>query len=333
MTSHGNGRDEHTNERHLDDRALRFALIFPSLLAIGLIAGGLMMAAKLPGGAVLPWGGDPVSIPVFLAVGAATILLVGAGVGSFGARTTLPRTLRRIVLGVAMALQLSACTLFAAALLGQSGEGTLPAVRVDGYVLLMGCGLAAAMGVVLALTFKPDEQWTAVDDQALAAMLLAEEDPQAAHDQLAYFLHPRSSVIIMILLIAVLPGAFLALISPWILLALVAAALVTIAMLCATVQVDRERLSVKIIGAIPVVVTPCQGVDAAVSLDIVAGDYGGWGLRKHSGSATYLVSSGAAVVLRMNDGGKVVVGAPNLDAADELSEILNRRAGKTPQQR
>lgn len=331
MTS--DGRNELRNERHVDARAMRFALVFPLLLAIGLIAGGLMMTAKLPGGAVLPWGGDPVSMPVFLAVGAAVILLVGAGLGSFGARTKLPRTLRRILLGVAMALQLAACTLFAAALLGQAGEGSLPSVRVDGYVLLMGCGLAAAMGVVLALTFKPDEQWTSADDQALAALLVAEEDPQAAHDQLAYFLHPRSSVIIMILLIAVLPGAFMSLISPWILLALVVAALATIAMLCATVQVDRERLSVKILGVIPVLLTPCQGVDAAVSLDIVAGDYGGWGLRKHSGSAAYLVRSGAAVVLRINDGGKVVVGAPNLDAADELSEILNRRAGKTPQQR
>lgn len=331
MTS--DGRDELTHERHIDARALRFALIFPLLLAVGLIAGGLMLAARLPGGAVLPWGGDPVSIPVFLAIGTATILVVGAGLGSFGARTTLPRTLRRVLLGVAMTCQLAACTLFAAALLGQAGDGALPAVRVDGYVMLMGSGLAAAMGVVLALTFKPDEQWTSVDDQALAALLTAEEDPQAAQDRMAYFLHPRSSVIFMILLVALLPGIFLALISPWILLALAAAALATIAMLCATVEVDRERLMVKILGFIPVLVAPCHSVDAAVSLDIVAGDYGGWGLRKHSGSATYLIRSGAAVVLRMNDGGKVVVGAPHLDAADELSEILNRRAGKTPQQR
>lgn len=331
MTS--DGRNELRNERHVDARAMRFALVFPLLLAIGLIAGGLMMTAKLPGGAVLPWGGDPVSMPVFLAVGTAVILLVGAGLGSFGARTKLPRTLRRILLGVAMALQLAACTLFAAALLGQAGEGSLPSVRVDGYVLLMGCGLAAAMGVVLALTFKPDEQWTSADDQALAALLDAEMDPTAVNDQMAYFIHPRGSVIMMILLAAILPGSLLTLLSPWILLGLGVAALLVIAMLCATVQVDRRALVVKILGLVPVLVAPCEGVDAAVSLDIVAGDYGGVGLRKHSGSATFLARSGAAVVLRMNDGGKVVVGAPNLDAADELSEILNRRAGKTPQQR
>ncbi|MGP9501752.1 hypothetical protein ACT3TS_06010 [Specibacter sp. AOP5-B1-6] len=327
------GSRDSSTERHLDARALRFALIFPVLLSAGLVVGGLLIGPQLPDGVVLPLGGNPVPLATFLVVGGAGILLLGAGIGSFGAQTTLPRTLRRILLGVAMALQLTVCTLFAAALLGQSEGGGLPAVRVDGYVMLMGSGLAMAMGVVLALTFKPDEQWTPADDQALAAMLDAAEDPAFASDRLAYFLHPRGSVIMMILLAAVLPGALLALLSPWILLALVLAALLVIAMLCATVQVDRRQLTVKLLGVIPAISAPCEGVDAAVSLDIAAKDYGGWGLRRHSGSATFLTSSGAAVVLRQNDGGKVVVGAPNLDLADELSEILNRRAGKTPQQR
>lgn len=327
------GSHDTSRERHLDARALRFALIFPVLLAAGLVVGGLLVAPQLQGGVVLPLGGNPVPLATFLAVGAASIVLLGAGIGSFGAQTALPRMLRKILLGGAMALQLVACTLFAAALLGQAGGGGLPAVRVDGYVMLMGSGLAMAMGVVLALTFKPDEQWTPSDDQALAAMLDAAADPAAASDKLAYFLHPRGSVIIMILLAAVLPGALLALLSPWILLALVLAALLGIAMLCATVQVDRRQLTVKLLGFIPALAAPCEGVDAAVSLNVAAKDHGGWGLRRHSGSATFLTNSGAAVVLRQSDGGKVVVGAPNLDLADELSEILNRRAGKSPEQR
>ncbi|AIY00669.1 hypothetical protein ART_1070 [Arthrobacter sp. PAMC 25486] len=321
-----------STERHLDARALRFALIFPALLSVALVAGGLMVGSQLPHGVIPPLGGNSVPLTVFLAVGVASILVLGAGIGVFGARTSLPRTLRRILLGVAMALQLGACTLFAATLLGQAGGGQLPAARIDGYVLLMGSGLAAAMGVVLALTFKPDEQWTQVDDQALARLLDEEEDPTAANDQLAYFLRPRGSVIMMVLLVAVLPGALLALLSPWILLGLVVAALLAITMLCATVQVDRRALTVKILGIVPVLIAPCEGVDAAVSLDVVAKDYGGGGLRKHSGSASFLARSGAAVVLRESDGGKVVVGAPNLDLADELSEILNRRAGKMPRQ-
>lgn len=325
------GHDSPT-ERHLDARALRFALIFPALLSMALVAGGLMVGSQLPHGVIPPLGADPVPLTVFLAAGVAVILVLGAGIGSLGARTTLTRTLRRFLLGMAMALQLGACTLFAATLLGQAGGGELPPVRIDGYVLLMGSGLAAAMGVVLALTFKPDEQWTTGDDAALARLLDEETDPAAANDQLAYFLRPRGSVIMMIVISAVLPGLLLTLLSPWILLGLVVAALLAIAMLCATVQVDRRALTVKILGIIPVLVAPCEGVDAAVSLDIVAKDHGGAGLRKHSGSASFLARSGAAVVLRQSDGGKVVVGAPDLDLADELSAILNRRAGKTPHQ-
>ncbi len=326
------GSHDSAGQRHIDTRALRFALIFPVLLAVALVAGGLLVGGQLPHGVLLPWGGSALTLPVFLAVGAGTIIVLGAGIGCFGARTTLPRTLRRVLLGLAMALQLAACTLFAAALLGQAGQGVLPAVRVDGYVMLMGSGLAAAMGVVLALTFKPDEQWTSSDDAALAQMLDEEADPTAANDQLAYFIHPRSSVILMILLAAVLPGALLALISPWILLGLVVVALVTIAMACAVVAVDRQQLTVKALGFATVLAAPCEDTMAAVSLEISARDYGGWGLRRQSGSVSYLAYSGAAVVIRQNDGGRVTVSAPNLDVADALSEILNRRAGKSPQQ-
>lgn len=327
------GSHDSSPGRHLDVRALRFALIFPALLSAALILGSVLIAAQLPDGVVLPWGGSPVTIPVFLAVGVVAILVLGAGLGSQGARTALPRTLRRVLLGIAMALQLSAFTLFVATLLGQGQHDGLPTTRVDGFVLLMGCGLAASMGVVLALTFKPDEQWTQADDTALLRMLETTRDPGEATDRLSYFLHPRSSIILMILLVAVLPGAFLALISPWILLAMVLCALVVIALLCATVTMDRTGLEVKILGLVPVLLVPCQNVAAAVSLDIVARDYGGWGPRSHSGTATFLSYSGAAVVLRLEDGGKAVVSVPSLDLADELSALLNRRAGKTPQQR
>ena len=327
------GRHDSSTEHHLDARALRFALIFPVLLSAALIFGNVLISAQLPAGVVLPAGGDPVAVPVFLSVGVAAIMVTGAGLGSQGARTTLPRTLRRILLGAAMTLQLSAFTLFVSALLGQGARGGLPPERVDGFVLVMGCGLAAAMGVVLALTFKPDEQWTPADDLALAQLLVDQNDPTEANDRLGYFLHPRSSVILMILLAGVLPGAFLALISPWLLLATVLVALLIIASLCATVIMDRTGLAVKVLGLVPVLVVPCHFVDAAVALDILARDYGGWGPRRHSGSATFLSYSGAAVVLRLDDGGMAVVSAPTLDVADDLSVILNRRAGKSPHQR
>ncbi len=322
---------EDSNERHIDARALRVAIIFPVLLSLGLVGGGLLLARSLPRGAELPLGGGPLPLPVFLAVAVAVTLLLGIGVGAFGAWTTLARNLRRALLGTAMALQLGSITVFAAALLGQSAEGGAAAQRVDGYVVLMGCGLAAAMGLVLALTFKPDEQWSGADDEALAEMLELEEDPTVSNDRLVYAIHPRSSVVIMILLAGILPGAVLTVVSAWFLPAFVAAAVLAIGALCATVHVDRRRLAVKLAGLLPVIVMACTDVEAAVSLDIKAGDYGGWGLRKHSGSESFLAFSGAAVVLRCVLG-RVVLSAPNLDTADDLAAILNRRAGKRPGQ-
>lgn len=321
-----------THERRMDARALRFAIIFAVLLSAALLLGGFLIRAQLPHGVVPPLGGSPLPVPTFLGIGVVLILLLGAGLGSQGARISLPSTARRVLLGVAVALQLGVFTLFVATLLGQGAQGGLSPVRVDGFVLLMGCGLAAAMGVVLSMTFKPVEQWSAADDRAMEQELEAEKDPTASNDKLAYFLHPRSSVVIMILLTGILPGTFLALINPWIFVAAAVLALLVVGMLCATVEVDRAQLSVKLLGLVPVLIAPCEGLDAAVSLDIVAKDYGGWGLRKHSGSATFLTHSGAAVVLRQRDGGRVVVSAPDLDIADDLAQILNRRAGKAPGQ-
>lgn len=323
---------ENSKERRIDARALRFAIIFPVLLCLGLVGGGLLLARALPDGAELPTGGGTLPLPVFLAVAVAVTLLLGIGVGGMGARTTLPRNLRRVLLGTGMALQLGSVTLFAAALLGQSGQGGAAAQRLDGYVVLMGCGLAAAMGVVLALTFKPDEQWTGTDDAALAEVLELEADPTVANDRLVYAIHPRSSVVVMILLAGILPGAVLTVVSAWFLAAFVAAAVLAIGALCATVHVDRRRLVVKMAGVVPVIVTACTDVEGAVSLDVKAGDYGGWGLRRHSGSESFLAFSGAAVVLRTVQAGRVVLSAPNLDAADDLAAILNRRAGKRPGQ-
>ncbi|GAA5230119.1 hypothetical protein [Arthrobacter cryoconiti] len=327
------GSHDSSTERHQDLRALRFAVIFPVLLCLGMVVGGIILSPQLPDGVVLPTGGDPLGLPAFLAVAVAVTLVVGIGVGSQGARTVLSRTTRRILLGLAMALQLASSAVFSAALLGQSAPGPAHADRVDGYVVLMGTGLAAAMGVVLALTFKPDEQWTSSDDAALAAILEHEKDPTAIKDQYQYVLHPRSSVIIMILLAGVLPGALLAILSPWFLLILPLAALLVVAGLCATVRTDRSQLSVKLAGVLPVITVPCTEIEGALSLDIVAKDYGGVGLRRHSGRESFLPTSGAGVVLGLTHGRRAVVGAPTLEAADELAIILNRRAGKTAGQR
>lgn len=316
-----------------DKRALRFAIIFPILLCLGMVAGGFLLRSELPGGVELPTGGGKLPLPVFLGIASAVTLVVGIGIGMQGARTRLSTVTRRLLLGLAMTLQLSTSALFSAALLGQLANPGHSEQRVDGYVVLMGCGLAVALGVILALAFKPEEQWTSADDAALAAELERESDPQAAKDRLSYWSHPRSSVVIMILLGGLFPGGLLSIITPWFLLGFALLAVAAVAFTCALVSVDRTALTVKLAGLIKVIEVPCENVQGSVSLDIKAGDYGGWGLRKQSGKEQFLAASGAAVVLRTVSAERVVVSAPSLDVADELSAILNRRAGKDPSRR
>ncbi|WP_125612521.1 hypothetical protein [Specibacter cremeus] len=319
--------------RRVDRRALAFAIGFPVALAIAFVISGLFLAGGLPHGVVLPVGGNPLPVGVYLPVGGIVVAGVGAGIGTQAARTVLPRQLRRILLGLSMTVQLALCSLFGAAMVGQTGGPGLPPQRVDLQVLATGCGAAVALGVVLAMTFKPDEQWTPADDAAFERALESDHNPQAAADRLEYWTRPRGTVITMILLCGVFPGALLSVLTPWLLLAATVAAVFVVGFLSALVGVDREGVSVKLAGVVPVITVPSTDVVAAVSLDVAARDYGGWGLRKHDGSATFLASSGAAVVLRLDGGRSLAIGAPDLDVADAAAAILNRRAGKAPQEK
>lgn len=100
--------------------------------------------------------------------------------------------------------------------------------------------------------------------------------------------------------------------------------------LTALVEADRVGVRVQLAGVVPVMNAACVDIDGAVSLNVSAGHHGGWGLRHHSGSASFLAASGAAVVVRRTDGTSLVIGAPELDTADTLEALLNRRAGKRP---
>ncbi|WP_427018150.1 hypothetical protein ACQCSX_06050 [Pseudarthrobacter sp. P1] len=310
----------------LDKRALRFAIGFPLALALAFFAAGFTFHNEVPQGVVLPTGGYPLALPAYLAVGAGAIALAGVGISSQGARTVLPRLLRRIVMGAGMSIQLTIAALFASALAAQAGTSEAPSQRLDATVLAMGSGAAVALGVTLAMSFKPDEQWTRADDAELGRVL----DPALAADSVEYWVHPRSSVVIMILLLGILPAMFLGLLSPWLGVASVAAALIAIGALSALVTADRSGVKVRLAGLLPVMGAACVDMDAAVALNVSAGRHGGWGLRHHSGSASFLAASGAAVVVRLNDSTSLVIGAPNLDTADVLEALLNRRAGKRP---
>jgi hypothetical protein len=315
-----------TDNDHLDTRALRFAIGFPVLLAALFVVAGLLLRDDVRLGVVLPWGGDALPIGAYLAVAAAVIAGVGLGIGTQAARTRFPAVLRRVLLAGATGAALLLTTLFASDLVGQAGSGGAPRARLDSIVLAMGSGASLALAVVLGFAFKPDEQWTRRDEEAL----LLELDPDLARDLQAYWLHPRSSVIIMILLAGVFPGALLALLVPWLGVLLPVLAVLLLLFLSARVVADRSGVTVRIAGAVPVLRLRVAALEAAAPTVVTAARYGGWGFRRRSGSVSYLAASGPAVVVRLRGGGAAVIGAPSPETADSLAALLNRRAGRDP---
>ncbi|MCU1571954.1 MAG: hypothetical protein JWO93_36 [Micrococcaceae bacterium] len=315
-----------TGNDHIDVRALRFAIGFPVLLAALFAVSGLLLRNDVRLGVVLPWGGDALPIGGYLAVAAVLIAVVGTGIGTQAARTRLPAALRRVLLAGATGVALLLTTLFASDLVGQAGRSDTPRVQFDSIVLAMGSGASLALAVVLGFAFKPDEQWTRRDEEALQYEL----DPDLARDRQAYWLHPRSSVVIMILLAGVFPGALLALLQPWLGLLLPVLAVLILLFLSARVEADRSGVVVRIAGAVPVLRLRALAIEAAAPTVVTAARYGGWGYRRRAGSASYLAASGPAVAVRLSDGGGAVLGAPDAETADNLAALLNRRAGRDP---
>lgn len=312
----------------IDARALRFALGFPLVLGLSFGVAGFTLRGEVPHGVVLPTGGGPLPIFGYLAVGAGVIAVIGWGIGTQAARTVLPGTGRRLILGLAVAVDFFLAALFASALVAQAGTTEPPSPRVDSIVLATGSGAALALGVVMAAIFKPDEQWTSRDDAALTLAL----DPELARDRLAYWIHPRSSVVVMIALAGALPGALVALALPWLGALIFVLALALIAFLSARVDASRAGVHVFIAGVLPVINCSSTAVLGAAAAEVRARNYGGWGFRRHGPSSTYLAASGPAVVVRLTNDGGSVIGAPDDDRAEALAELLNRRAGRAAEQ-
>ncbi|HEY8295645.1 MAG TPA: hypothetical protein VIG41_09930 [Micrococcaceae bacterium] len=307
-----------------DGRTLRFAVGFPIVLAAAFSLAALTFRGLVPRGIVLPIGGTAVSFWVFTAISAAAILTVGLPVAIRAARTTVPPLGRRLLLGVAIGCDLLVTALMAASLVAQADTPEAPSARIDPFVFAAGSGAAVALGFVVALAFKPEEQWSRRDQRALALAL----DPALAADSMTFWIHPRSSVALMILLAGVLPGVLLAVLLPWLGALVVLLALVALAVLSARVDARRDGAEVSVAGLVRTIRIEPAGLLGAAAAVVEARLYGGWGPRRHGTSGSFLAASGPAVVVRMHDGGSYVIGAPDEDAADRLAELLNRRAGE-----
>lgn len=314
----------------LDFRALRFAVVFPLLLAVGFVVCAQMLRNNLPSPVAVMWNADGGSsfapFGAYVGGGAALIVFCGWAVFLQAVSITRPVVMRRVMMGLGLMVSLFITTVVAAGLVGQSGVPDARESHVDGIVLAMGSGAALALGVVMMFAFKPDPRWTREDDVALQEELRLLEDPDLARDTLRLWVHARSSVFVMIVVSALFPAALIAVAVPWLGALVAVAALVGAGFLFARVRADRGGLQVFAGGIVRVLTVPAVDIAAAAPAVVKAADYGGWGWRHHDDATAMLVGSGPAVVVRKLNGGRVALSAGTQASADKLAGVLNRAA-------
>ncbi|MEV7604549.1 hypothetical protein AB0N65_03805 [Paenarthrobacter sp. NPDC089322] len=314
----------------LDLRALRFAVAFPLLLALGFAVCAQMLRNDLPDPVAVMWNPDGGSsfAPFGAYVGGGAALIAFCGWAAFlqAVPISRPVVMRRVMMGVGLMVSLFITTVLAAGLVGQTGLDDARSSHVDPIVLAMGSGAAVSLGVVLMFAFKPDPRWTREDDAALELERLRAADPDLSRDSLRLWVHARSSVFVMIIVSALFPAALIAVAVPWLGALVAAAALVGAGFLFARVRADRGGLQVFAGGIVRVLAVPAVDIDAAAPAEVKAADFGGWGWRHHDDATAMLVSSGPAVVVRKLNGRRVALSAGTAATADKLAGILNRAA-------
>ncbi len=323
-----------------DTRALRFAMGFPLVLGLAFVICAFLVRADLPEPLAVGWGdGGPVAFAPFgTVVGAGAALIVLAGWAALAQAVPLsrPARMRRTMMGAGLALTLFIATVLAALLVGQLGLPDARGSRVDASVLALGSGAALALGIILGFVFKADERWSVDDDRALDAAVQQQLDPELAADTCTRWVHARSSVFVMVGIAAILPGALISIVLPWLGLLLAAVAVLAATFLVARIRIDRSGLRVYAGGFLRVIEVPAADIATATAQDVSAANFGGWGFRVHAGTRTMLVSSGPAVLIECGGGRVAAVSGGTAETAESMARTLARvaararRPGDTP---
>ncbi|CAN7410291.1 hypothetical protein [Arthrobacter sp. LjRoot14] len=316
----------------VDARALRFALVFPVLLAAAFVVCALLIRPDIPDPMAVRWteagpaGFAPFS--AFVTFGGLIIALVGWLVLGQAVPLSRPAVMRRLMMGAGLTVSLFVTTVLAAVLVGQAGIADVREARVDMTVLALGSGAALPLGVIMGFVFKADERWSVDDDRAVRQALDREIDPELAADSVRLWVHARSSVFVMLGVASLFPAALISIAVPWLGALLVALAVLAAAFLFARVIVDRSGLRVFAAGFVRVMQVPASAISSATPAVVRAADYGGWGYRHHGGTTAMLVSSGPAVVVNRADGKKVAISGGSADSAERVAAVLSRVAAR-----
>ncbi|WP_285724346.1 hypothetical protein [Psychromicrobium xiongbiense] len=320
---------------HFDRRFTGFGLGFPWAVAFCFAAVALIARRTVPDPLGLHWAGAHADVTLgftgFVMLMTVAIGVCGSVCGLLAGLRRIPRAVRRVLMGAVVAVSLWLATLGAAVLMGQQGLATADGGGADAVVFALGSGAALALGVVMIFVYQPPQLWGARDDAALAAEL-ASEPPESPAE---YWLHPRASTVVFLLLIMLLPGSLLALASLWLALGLVLLIVIVLFLLVARVTLDgstvpHPALTVWVGGVLPVARVRLDDVLQHELGDQRLWESGGPGLRLHTGWRTqpgvqFLVVNGTALRLTGRDGGQLLLGVPDSASAQNVLSSLKRR--------
>ncbi|GAB3284838.1 hypothetical protein GCM10027449_29240 [Sinomonas notoginsengisoli] len=314
-------------EKTWDRKALRFAIGYPLLLAVGFGLASLTFRERVPRPMAWMWNADGgrafVPYAGYILIGAALVAVVGALLCLQAALLKRPPISRKIFMAGGVGMSMFLTTVLASGLVGQDGVADARDSHPDPIVLAMGSGATVAFAVVMLFAFKPDEQWSPRDQEALLDVL----DPERAAATFTYWAHARSSVFVMLGIIGISVSLLLLVVSPWISLVLTLAAVVAAGSLVARVSVSPEAVGVFLAGILPVLrFEPAHVLRAEFEI-VAARNFGGWGYRRKDRTVSVLVASGEAVDVILDDGRQATFSGRDGDTGRRVVAVLRAASG------
>ncbi|WP_052663651.1 hypothetical protein [Psychromicrobium lacuslunae] len=319
-------------EQRFDRRFLGFGIGFPWAVAFCFAAVALFLRRGVPEPMGLHWDGSDadltISFPAFVVCTAIAIGVVGSLCGVLAGARLQRRWLRRVLMGLAVALSLFLATVGAAFLMGQQGLKTADGGTIDSIVLALGGGAALALGVIMMFVYQPTPLWTPRDDQAL----LEAQAALLGQPALSFWIIARSSSYVFLVMILLLLGSLLLLLSPWLALGLAVVVLFVMANLSARLEISstsqpQRLLKLKIAGLLPVCTIPMERISSVEMTKIDLWRLGGPGWRRQPGKQRFIARSGYAVRVQLGADAELLVGVRNEAHAQEVLEYLQAIEG------
>ncbi|WP_422933396.1 hypothetical protein [Sinomonas sp. P47F7] len=315
-------------EGRWDRKAVRFAIGYPTLLAAGFFIAAFTFRGQVPEPVAWLWDADGgrafVPFFVYLGVGAGIVAVVGVLLGLQAGLQGRPPVSRKIFMAGGVGMSMFLVTVLGAGLMGQVGARDARDTHPDPIVLASGSGATVALTVVMFMIFKPDEQWSPRDEEALLDVL----EPERARNTFVFWAHARPSVFVMLAVLGVDLPLLALLISPWLSLVLALVSLAAASMLMLRVSVGPDEVRLAFGGLIRVAkIRPADVLRAGYGA-VVARSYGGWGYRRRGKLVSALVASGEAVDVLCRDGSRFVFSAKDPALAERVADVLRGAAAQ-----